>query len=502
MARRYLVVSDLHLADVEDHSDGWKVHKSSRYLFDDQLDELVRSFVGQAEAEDELTLVLNGDIVDFDLVTAVPNPAPWPVSPFERTYGLDPTEPKAIWKLEWVLRHHRGFVATLARFVAAGHLVVYVMGNHDREFHFAGVQRALADAVRRCASEEGHELSDPPVRFEPWFYHVPGEIYAEHGNQYDYLTSYPRLLAPVVRNNGEPMIMLPMGNLSNRYMASRMGYFNPHSTDFILNLYSYLLHWLRFYAFTRRSLVLRWLRGSLLVVAKLLETKGKLLATKADDTADLGAVARRYDLPLRAVWRLSRMHRPPITFQFFRLIREFWIDRVVLAMLMIVVAAGLVLARIPLWAKVMVPFSTFPLLYFVYEWLVRGDTLFTIEKEIPRYAEAISAHLPVKVVTFGHTHIPELLPLSRGVVFVNSGTWAPILRHDDRTRLAPGYRNYLLVSFFDRNAVVKLDSWIPLDAPAEPVDEPEAASVDAPAPALEETRCSAASGGAPAAHSP
>ena len=34
MGNRYLIVSDLHLCDVEDHSDGWKAYKNSRYRFD------------------------------------------------------------------------------------------------------------------------------------------------------------------------------------------------------------------------------------------------------------------------------------------------------------------------------------------------------------------------------------------------------------------------------------------------------------------------------------
>ncbi len=55
-----------------------------------------------------------------------------------------------------------------------------------------------------------------------------------------------------------------------------MGFFNPHATDFILNLFWYVLHWLKFYAFTRRSLAFNWLSGSLATMVRLLRTKRAL----------------------------------------------------------------------------------------------------------------------------------------------------------------------------------------------------------------------------------
>jgi hypothetical protein len=65
----------------------------------------------------------------------------------------------------------------------------------------------------------------------------------------------------------------------------------------------------------------------------------------------------------------------------------------------------------------------------------------------------------VHVVTMGHTHRPNLVPLSRGVAFVNTGTWASVSRWTDRNE-PPGYRNYLLADFEDgRDPTVTLDSW-------------------------------------------
>jgi len=460
MGTRYLVVSDLHLADVEDHADSWKAHKGSRFVFDEDFRSLVRHFVEHADEGDQLTLVLNGDIIDFDLVTAVPDTPPWPVSSAERRRGLDATEPKSAWKLERALADHPVFLATLAEFIAAGHRVVYVVGNHDRELHFPQVQECLINAIEQHARAEGRSLLRGTIQFEAWFFYVPGEIFAEHGQQYDYYTSFRYLLAPTVTMDGEQRIALPMGNLSNRYLMSHMGYFNPHSGEFILNLFSYLFHWLRYYAFSRRSLMLSWFIGSLLVIGKLLKIKRHLHDTPAEHTAQLQRIARKYDLSQQAIEQLGKLQRPPITHnKMYRALRELWIDRVLIALLMTGGTITLALVNVPLWVKLMVPLSGFPLLYFIYEYFAQGETIFTIEREFPQHARAVAGTLPARVVTFGHTHYARVIPLSKSTTFVDTGTWAPITTAD-RKKLVPGMRNYLSVSFIQGTCNIELGSWM------------------------------------------
>jgi len=68
----------------------------------------------------------------------------------------------------------------------------------------------------------------------------PGSSTPEHGQQYDLYGSYRYLLWPVVQQGGQDVIDVSMGNLSNRMLMSKMGYFNPHASDFILNVYAYL----------------------------------------------------------------------------------------------------------------------------------------------------------------------------------------------------------------------------------------------------------------------
>lgn len=470
MGNRYLVLSDLHLCDVEEHADGWKAYKSARYTIDREVSELLQQVADRFEAEHQgrgsLTLILNGDIVDFDLVVAVPDDAPFPVSRHERKRGLIPTVEKSAWKLSRVLDDHPLFVEALARFAARGHGIVYVMGNHDRELHFPDVQQVLTRAVQVAAEELDLEVPSQPIRFEPWFYHVPGEIYAEHGQQYDHYSSFKYVLSPVVDTLRDgPMIALPMGDLANRYLMSLMGFFNPHASDFILNVFHYASHWLKHYAFTKRGIVWNWFWGSILVMTELLLLKGRIHTRPVNYDACLAHAARRARLPLTTLCALGKLQQPPITTRFYRIVREFWIDRLLIACLMTLGTVVLALSPVPLWLQLMVPLSAFPLMYFVYEWLAKGDSIFTVEHEVPAFARRVAELVGVKVVTFGHTHRPRVIPLEHNTFFVDTGTWAPILSRHQPDRLEPGYRNFLLASFEDDRASVRLDIWNPEPAP-------------------------------------
>ncbi len=461
MANRYLIVSDLHLCDAEEHPDGWMAHKSSAYIFDAEFDLLVRDFMSKVRAKDEVMLVLNGDIFDFDLVTATPEHPPWEVSRQEKKRGLRPTAKKSAWKLQHILQDHPKFMDTLAHFLLAGHRIVYVMGNHDREFHFEAVRRTFLRELKASAKRQDGKIEKEAVRFEPWFFYVPGELYVEHGQQFDYYTSFRYLLDPTIKKGGEKVISLPMGNLSNRYLMSNMGYFNPFATDYILNVFRYVAHWFKYYALTKRSLVFNWFLGSLSVMAKLLENKGLMLKPPRGYKRRLKDTAERYGLTLEHVENLRRMHKLPITNRFYRIVREFWLDRLGIAFFMLLVAVILALVPIPLWIKLMVPFSTFPLLFFIYEYLAQGESVFSVEHELPKYARKVADTLPVRLISFGHTHQPRLIPLARGVTFIDSGTWAPIMSKAREDLPEQGYRNYIYASFSKNRHEIKFDSWVP-----------------------------------------
>ncbi len=457
----YLVVSDLHLCDIEDHADGWKRHKASAWVIDDELDAMVRSHEARLAEGDTFTYLLNGDIFDFDLVTAIPDDPPWPINPLEHSYGLDATEQKSVWKLGRILRDHPVFVGTLARLIDAGHRVVVTIGNHDRELWFDAVAKLLQDTViLACKSPRGS------LQIEPWFFHVPGEIYVEHGHQYDYYCSFRYNLEPVVERRGEQHIALSTGNLSNRFLLSNIGFFNPHATDFILSAYGYVLHWLKYYAFTRRMLIMTWFIGSLRALTAILSTRARLETHPPKDyPRHIRAAAERYDLPLATAEALYALKKPPITNRMYRIVREYWIDRVLLSLAMVGGTIAIALSDAALWVKLIVPLVVFPLAWFLYQWAAGNDNALTTELRAHAVAFEVGRITPVRAVVFGHTHAATTIPLTRRLTFANSGTWAPTW---DRDTLAPaiGHRNYVHVAIDPTHddCHITVGAWSPDDA--------------------------------------
>jgi len=450
-ANHYVIVSDLHLCDVEDHADGWKRHKSSAWLFDSGLDTVVKDALAKLEPGDTFTWVLNGDIFDFDLVTAVPEPSPWPLRRLEHDYGLDPTGPRSAWKLERILGDHPLFVETIARLLLGGHRVVFTAGNHDRELCMGEVEAALRERIGACVETLRAEgLTEAatglgPLIVEPWFFHVPGEIYIEHGHQYDHYSSFRFNLDPIVHKGGEAHLALPTGNLSNRYLLSNIGYFNPHATDFILSGLGYVRHWLKHYAFTRRMLIWTWIIGSLRSLSALVDTRRRL---RRDPPADYGrhieAAAHRNATSTEKAKAIYALREKPITDRLHLIVREFWIDRLLLAIAMTAGTVALALSDSPLWVKLVVPMGYFPLAWFFYQWVAGNENALTTESRAHTYAREIATILPVRAVVFGHTHVPNVTPLGPHTHFANSGTWAPTWEADTFEPTA-GLRNHVHV---------------------------------------------------------
>ncbi len=141
--------------------------------------------------------------------------------------------------------------------------MVFISGNHDVQLTLPAVRALLTerliDAAAR-ASDESREALGARVAYRAWFHKTDDGIVIEHGNQYDAFCSFRYPMAPFGRDARE--IQPTMGSLATRNLISRMGYFNPHvDSSFMLSTSGYVLHWARYYLFSRRSLALAWAKG-------------------------------------------------------------------------------------------------------------------------------------------------------------------------------------------------------------------------------------------------
>jgi UDP-2,3-diacylglucosamine pyrophosphatase LpxH len=437
-----VAISDIHLCEIEPGDGLWMRYRQAPYSPDTEiaamLDALRAQMKGTSSADprpalkrparshadasrDELTLVLNGDVFDFD--------APRVIGQKSVFHDLPRSAEHAIPAIEAILADHTVFVEALGRVLADGHTVVFVSGNHDVQLTLpevrAVVQARVVAAAVAVLEAEGAAASSGEARaalasqvvFRAWFHRTPDGIIVEHGNQYDAYCSYRYPMAPFGRKPGE--IQPTMGSLACRLLVSRMGYFNPHvDTSFMLSAFGYFTHWARYYLFSRHSLAMAWALGAMRTVVELVRRRDPERRVRRRES--LAAAARETGAPLRAVARHARLFARPAEDRLGRVARELWLDRAVL-LLLAVTAALVWLLLVPGW---LAPAALLgPAALLAYERVVPKPPLDATWKSVSRAARHVARAHRARAVVFGHTHSPEGA-WEGGVFFGNTGSWS------------------------------------------------------------------------------
>lgn len=169
--QRVYVISDLHLGGAPPAAPGERGFQLCTQV--DALAEFIRQLAAQpVEPDDRLELVINGDFVDFlaEEGPAGPGGSPW--SPIKEDPQL------ALRLLGDITRRNQPVMAALSALQQRGHTLTLLLGNHDVELAFPVVRQALAAA-----------LGVPPggaLRFihDGEAYRI-GDALIEHGNRYD-----------------------------------------------------------------------------------------------------------------------------------------------------------------------------------------------------------------------------------------------------------------------------------------------------------------------------
>ncbi|GIW73264.1 MAG: hypothetical protein KatS3mg102_2806 [Planctomycetota bacterium] len=192
MPRRYkLVISDLHLAS--GHRPG-RVNPHESFEHDDKLVEFLRYYSTDYYEDEEVELIIAGDFYDFLQV------------PTSRGFTTQITEELALEKLAACVAGHPEVHQALAAFLAApAKRITFLMGNHDMELVFPGVQAALRHYL-------AGDARDPRVQFicDRPSYDFDG-IQIQHGQQLE-AVHYVDFKEPLlVRRGHPPLLNLPWG---------------------------------------------------------------------------------------------------------------------------------------------------------------------------------------------------------------------------------------------------------------------------------------------------
>src|SRR5690349_10738664 len=134
--RHTVVLSDIHLAEAEPGTGLWMRYRQKDVSPDREiagmLDELLRQVRGHA-----LTLILNGDIFDFD--------APRVINQESVFHDLPRDAQNAVPMVKSILDDHPIVIEALGRVVLEGHSIVLISGNHDVQLTLPEVRRVVAE---------------------------------------------------------------------------------------------------------------------------------------------------------------------------------------------------------------------------------------------------------------------------------------------------------------------------------------------------------------------
>ena len=100
--------------------------------------------------------------------------------------------------LDAIAAAHPGVFRALGAFLAAGSTADVVPGNHDIDLLRPRLQQRLRELVTRAA---GDPAAGGRIAFPPWVVHIPGVLYAEHGQQHHDINHFRAILT---RTEGDP----------------------------------------------------------------------------------------------------------------------------------------------------------------------------------------------------------------------------------------------------------------------------------------------------------
>ena len=416
MANNLLVISDLHL--------GEGLSPTDEVRPDVELCTFVEHYTEVRRSDRPWTLVINGDMVDFMGICLMPSDVGWvtDLHPDSHYYGLGSRAHAAEIKLRTVIARHARVFRALARFVGQGNDLALVVGNHDAEFHWQGVQALFQQAIARTwagLQEQGRSSSEvfSSISFHPWFFLEEGVAWIEHGHQYDPYCSFEHALDPAT---DEQDLDANVGDITVRYFVN---HYAAHAAEhWGFGFWAYLGWWARqggrkwigiaaAYKDMVRRLIEVWLR----------RTPEALSAARARHAERLRALAERVKLSEEALHRVHELRRPPMTDGLLRVIRAFQVDRLALLFSLPLVVAAVALTPWPWWPMVVGIIGV--ALFFA-----GRVALAEVESTDPRGTmRRVSARIRkiarVPIVVFGHSHTAEAEGEGTDWYF-NTGHWA------------------------------------------------------------------------------
>lgn len=447
------IIGDLHLTNAEPINARyplWKKYKTREFFFDDVFKEFLFHIEDLASGN-PVELVLNGDIFDFDSVTTLPDDPMFYISKLEKKRGLHPVADKSRYKIQVIIQDHELFFSELSLFIKRGNRLIFTIGNHDLELHYADVQFEVIRALHLTDEEKER------VRFVEWFYISNGDTLIEHGNQYDPYCMCEDPINPFVRGYNNITLKLPFGNMACRYILNGMAFFNPHAdSNYIMSLSAYVKFFIRYVARAQPDLILIWMGGAVTTLwHSFLDRFKNPIRNPLRIEDRIESIAIKANAEPRMVREMKELFAEPAASNPILLARELWLDRAFL-----VILAFFIIFEIMVFVKAVFSVSMFwafvPLFlllpFFLFYSKSISSMVSSYKEPDDRVLHMTSAITKVQRVVYGHTHQTRHEILG-SVEHLNPGCWSPAFT-DVECKLPIGQKNFIWIFPGERGARV------------------------------------------------
>jgi UDP-2,3-diacylglucosamine pyrophosphatase LpxH len=366
-------------------------------------------------------LVIAGDLFDFMSVVVAGTKDRPAKSADERRFGLGRGIQPGVERMRRICDVHRPLLTELGRFAAAGHSIDIIVGNHDVELLASEV---VGELMRQLAAAGADDRALARIKVVPWFVHLPGVCWIEHGHVYDEGCSFEFNLAPMDPKDG--WLIYNADYAAVRYLGSAVPELDPHGIE-EWGLWGYLRYTagLGFRSGTRLWIAYARFVGALFAARRLHRSFKRRDRRRREHRARLAEVAHAGGISLDTAAAIDRLARTPLTVSGRRLGRMVMLDRFGIG-LGSTVAIAVLLVLLPLGWAFAAALAVVLAAVAVTRWL--GRHMVTSQLPMRAVPQRLRKLVDAPIVVFGHTHDPRWQKLRSGGLYINAGTWLPATR--------------------------------------------------------------------------
>jgi UDP-2,3-diacylglucosamine pyrophosphatase LpxH len=458
VAENLLVFSDVHLgSDLNDHHVSM-VRRTSA------IDRDLIALLGHYRTESQRLparwrVVIAGDFIDF-IGMSIKGEQGDELTDEEHAHGLSNAEAHSREKLRRVSIRHADVFAALAGFVADGHALTMIHGNHDIEFHWDGVKSDFRDLLlEHVRTQVEADEFRARIEFQPWFFYRDGVAYIEHGHQYDTFCSTAHIMAPVSPSDPK-RVARGFGDTLLRFVVRPTRGMTEHGHE-RLGIPDYVAFGVRLGLGGMVRLLTRFLRA----IAELFRLRRAHLShasaqLRLEHEKRVTKLAQDVRVKVERLQALLALQARPIAHTISGILASLLLDRAALAFLAMV-AAGictLVARSHPAWHFATV--AVFLLWAIAHRTLSRRRMI-DPEELLAQRAAQLSRLFPAAFIVMGHTHTPQERPAG-DATYINLGSWAEDEALENANPLeAPqrAARTHLVIRIGDQGTKAELCAW-------------------------------------------